>query len=142
MRPEAPSPDDRERAERLREVLDALFEVNASMGVPVIVEGKRDKAALRGLGFTGEIVALHGGLPIYEFCEQISNRCSRVVLLFDWDTEGEGLMRKVGDGLAGHWEEHSRFREILKVLCQKDVKDIEGIPGLLRRLEGDEGPWQ
>ena len=44
--------------------------------------------------------------------------------------------------LKGHWEEFSSFRELLKVLCQKEIKDIEGIPKLLRRLEGNEGPWQ
>lgn len=27
-------------------------------------------------------------------------------------------------------------REIIKILCKKDVKDIEGIPKLLLRLEG------
>jgi len=28
------------------------------------------------------------------------------------------------------------FREIIKILCQKDIMFIEGIPKLLRRLEG------
>jgi 5S rRNA maturation endonuclease (ribonuclease M5) len=135
-----PSIADAERAERLREVLDALFEVNKT--VPIIVEGKKDAAALRKLGFLGEIVTLHRGKSMYEFCEDIAGKCRRVVLLLDWDPEGEGLMQKVGMDLKGHWEEHSRFRDLLKVLCQKEVKDIEGIPRLLRRLEGNEGSWQ
>jgi 5S rRNA maturation endonuclease (ribonuclease M5) len=127
------------RAERLREVLEALYAANRS--VPIIVEGKNDAAALRRLGFTGEIITLYRGRSVYEFCEDISGRYRRVVLLLDWDPEGEGLMKKVGMDLKGHWEEHSRFRETLKVLCQKEVKDIEGIPGLLRRLEGNEEAW-
>jgi hypothetical protein len=30
------------------------------------------------------------------------------------------------------------------MLCQKEIKDIEGIPKLLKRLEGNENiyPWQ
>jgi 5S rRNA maturation endonuclease (ribonuclease M5) len=131
-----PTVADTERAERLREVLDALFEANRT--VPIIVEGKRDAGALRSLGFIGEIITLHRGRTMYEFCEDIAHRYGRVVLLLDWDPEGEGLMQKVGGELKGHWEEHSRHRELLKVLCQKEVKDIEGIPKLLRRLGGDE----
>jgi hypothetical protein len=46
----------------------------------------------------------------------------------------------VSDNLSGHWEEFSAFRGIIKILCQKDIKDIEGIPKLLGRLEGDEYP--
>ncbi|MCK7512963.1 MAG: hypothetical protein MZV70_59045 [Desulfobacterales bacterium] len=64
-RPSAPLRDvpplitDYERAERLREVLQALYEVNKR--VPVVVEGKRDVSALRRIGLIGDIVTLHGG---------------------------------------------------------------------------------
>jgi 5S rRNA maturation endonuclease (ribonuclease M5) len=146
MRPERrvkdapPSVSDQERAERLRLVLEDLNEVNRL--VPVIVEGKRDASALRMLGFAGEIITFNRGKPVYDFCEEIAGRYHRVVLLMDWDREGEGLLRKVGRELAGHWEEFAPLRSVLKVLCQKDVKDIEGIPALLRRLEGVEASRQ
>jgi 5S rRNA maturation endonuclease (ribonuclease M5) len=122
------------RAERLWEVLEALREVNKA--VPVIVEGKRDASALRRLGLVGEVVTLHAGKPIYDFCEDIAEKYQRVVILLDWDTRGEALNRKLGRNLKGHWEEFAAFRDILRILCQKDVKDIEGIPKLLERLEG------
>ncbi|MEK6651970.1 MAG: hypothetical protein AABY50_03470, partial [Nitrospirota bacterium] len=51
--------DNMERASRLREVFEALCERNKN--VPVIVEGKRDAAALRELGLDGEIITLHSG---------------------------------------------------------------------------------
>lgn len=131
-----PSLEDMERASRLREVLEALYEVNKK--VPVIVEGKRDAMALRKLGLTGEVIILHSGNNLYEFSEDISERFERVVILLDWDDKGEHLSKTLQKHLRGQWEEFSPFREILRILCQKDIKDIEGIPKLLGKLEGDE----
>jgi 5S rRNA maturation endonuclease (ribonuclease M5) len=125
---------DADRADRLREVLQALYEVNKR--VPVIVEGRRDVNALRKIGLVGDIITLHSGKGLYEFCEDISERFNRVILLLDWDDKGEKLFRSLSEGLAGLWEEFSPIREVLKVLCQKDIKDIEGIPGLMERLAG------
>lgn len=129
---------DVERAERLREVLEAIKEVNRL--VPLIVEGRKDASALRRLGIEGEIVALHGGKTFYDFCEDLMDRHSKVVLLMDWDPKGEQLSQELGRRLKGHWEEFAPLREMLRILCQKDVKDIEGIPKLLRKLEGQRGP--
>lgn len=128
-------PEDIERASRLREVFDALYALNLS--TPVIVEGKRDASALRKLGLTGDIFILHGGRGIYDFCEEISEKYHRVIILLDWDERGESLHKTLCRLLHGQWEEFSAFRELMKILCQKDIKDIEGIPKLLRRLESD-----
>lgn len=131
-----PSNNDLERASRLREVLEALYEINKK--VPVIVEGKRDAMALRKLGLMGDIITLHRGVNLYEFCEDISERYDKVIIVLDWDNKGESLNKALHKHLRGLWEEFSGFREILRILCQKDIKDIEGIPKLLNKLEGDE----
>jgi 5S rRNA maturation endonuclease (ribonuclease M5) len=130
--------DDVERAERLRKVIEALYEANKS--IPIIVEGNRDLSALRMLGLTGEIITLHRGKSLYEFCSDIAERFQKVILLLDWDKKGENLNKNISMHLNGHWEKFSFFRELFKVHCQKEIKDIEGIPKLLRRLEGNEGP--
>ncbi len=133
--PLPPDIKDTERAERLREVLEDLKEANRF--VPVIVEGPRDKRALKKLGLVGEIITFHRGKPMYEFCEDVAVHHDRLVLLMDWDTEGERLQGKLGRELKGHWEEFASFRSLLKILCQRDVNDVEGMPKLLMRLEGD-----
>ena len=135
-RPKIPSGNDFERAARLREVMDALYEINKK--VPVIVEGKKDAIALRKLGIAGEIITLHRGNNIYEFCEDILERFHKVIILLDWDEKGESLNKTLNAYLNGIWEGYSGFRELLKILCRKDIKDIEGIPKLLQKLEGDE----
>lgn len=128
-----PSEEDKERAERLREVLAALSEINEV--IPVIVEGKNDVNALKKLGLSGEIITLHRGASLYDFCEEIAEKFSRVVLLTDWDEKGEMLHSSLVRNLSGHYEDFAPIRGMLKMLCQKDIKDIEGIPKLLERLE-------
>jgi 5S rRNA maturation endonuclease (ribonuclease M5) len=134
-----PSSSDFERAERVREIIEYLCDVNER--APVIVEGKKDAAALRGLGVEGDIITLHNGKNLYDFCDDIARRFHRVILLLDWDKKGEDLNRILSRHLKGQWEEFSSIRDLLKILCQKEIKDIEGIPKLLRRLEGNENPW-
>jgi 5S rRNA maturation endonuclease (ribonuclease M5) len=129
-----PSITDLERAERIREVMEMLDEANKKY--PVIVEGKKDARALRDLEITGDIITFHRGKSLYEFCEDIADSFTNVVVLMDWDTQGETLQKSITENLKGHWETHANIRELLKILCQKDVNDIEGIPKLLLRLEG------
>ena len=128
--------NDFERAERLKKVFETLYEINKR--IPVIVEGRRDVNALRKIGLVGDIIAIHGGKGLYEFCEDIAERFHSVILIIDWDEKGEVLYKTVSKHLNGLWEEFSVFREIIKVLCQKDIRDIEGIPSLLERLAGTE----
>lgn len=128
---------DMERADRLREVLELLKDINRD--VPIIVEGKKDAEALRELGIKGKIITLHSGKSIYDFCEDIAaGNFQRIIILLDWDERGESLYKTLCKLMDGIWEEFSGFREIIKILCQKDIKDIEGMPKLLRRLNADE----
>jgi len=129
-----PTTEDLERAERLREIIEALCEANKRF--PVVVEGKKDVQALRKLGLSGDIIPLHSGKGLYEFSEELARQFSKVILLLDWDAKGEALYASLTDNLHGHWEEYSAFRELFKMICQKDIKDIESIPALLLRLEG------
>ncbi len=104
--------------------------------MPIIVEGKKDKKALRDLGFDGEIITLHSGKSIYEFAETIANKYEKIILLFDWDSKGEELYSKVGEELQGMWEEFASIRELLKLLCQKEIAEVEDIPSLFKRIAG------
>ena len=135
-----PSVTDIERAERLRKVIEALHEINQI--IPVIVEGKKDASALRKLGLIGEIITLHNGKSLYDFCTDIEDRFHRVIILVDWDKKGKDINKTLSENLKGHWEEFSSFRKLLKLLCQKEISVIEAIPKLLERLEGNETTWQ
>lgn len=134
-----PSINDLERAERLKLAIEELYEKNKK--VPIIVEGKKDVKALRELGLIGDIITLHRGKNLYDFCEAIEEQFPKVIILLDWDKNGNNLYKTLSENLKGHWEEFSWFRELLRLLCQKDISTVEGIPKLLERLTGDERPW-
>jgi len=123
---------DTERHERLIEIFQELAELNVH--TPVIVEGKRDAAALRELGLKGDIIVYNTGLSMHEFSESVLQEHAQVVLLMDWDSTGQTLQDKLAHELAGCWESNERYRRILRALCQKEIKDMEGVPGLIRRL--------
>lgn len=133
-----PTDDDKDRAERIRKIIETLIEANEKF--PVIVEGKKDADALIKLGLTGKIITLHNGRNLYDFSEDIVDNFVKVIILLDWDAKGETLYRSLTENLTGLWEGFSAFRELIKVLCQKDIKDVESIPKLLSRLEGIEYP--
>jgi len=134
-----PTSIDLERAERLRLTIEQLYEVNKLF--PVIVEGRRDEHALKKLGLIGEIIILHRGQNLYDFCIDIEERFQKIIILLDWDNNGDNLFKTLSENLKGHWEEFSWFRNLLRILCQKDICTVEGIPKLLKRLEGNERPW-
>jgi 5S rRNA maturation endonuclease (ribonuclease M5) len=125
-----------DRGERLKNVLQAVFEANKH--VPVVVEGRRDAEALRKLGFTGKIISFHSGKSVYDFCEDLAEKYDSVILLMDWDETGDQLFSALSENLSGYWEQFSSFRYDIRAFCQKDIKDIEGVPGLLERLTGEQ----
>ena len=130
-----------ERAERIREILGRLIDLNDF--IPVIVEGKNDASALRSLGLKGEIITLNRGRSLYEFCEDMAGRYPEVMLLTDWDPAGDALHTRLGEGLRGMWEAYEIIRAALRALTQKDIGAVEGIPALLRRLEdAPADPWR
>ncbi len=130
--PPSPNMIDTERYERLLEIMQEIDEAS-HLGC-VIVEGKRDLDALRILGVEGEIITFNRGVSVHEFCEQVLAQYSSTVILMDWDGTGQKLQDRLCKEMPGAWEPYSHLRRVLKMLCQKEIRDIEGIPGLVRRL--------
>jgi 5S rRNA maturation endonuclease (ribonuclease M5) len=131
---------DPEWSDLLIRILRDLKEINRL--VPIIVEGKRDRHALRRLGFSGEIILLHTGKGLYEFSEEILRRYDRVVILLDWDQRGSQLYQKLTSLLKGHYEEFAIFRDTLISLCSSEIQTVEEIPRILNKILRDSlGPF-
>ncbi len=62
---------------------------------PIIVEGDHDVAALRSIGFKGEIIKLNDGNRIDDFCMKISSMYREVILLTDFDRKGKALKERL-----------------------------------------------
>jgi len=123
----------KETLEQVEELLDELRGCSSS-GVPILVEGADDERALRKLDVKEKIFRISSGSKtLLNFLENLAG-FEQIIILTDFD--------RAGDKLAGFCAEHLRrlgvepimdIREKLKALLRKDVKDIQGLAGFLRR---------
>ncbi|MDG6242963.1 MAG: toprim domain-containing protein [Methanolobus sp.] len=122
------------RLEMAEELLSELQEL-ADRDSIVVVEGKRDIAALKSLGLDGDLrPATHH--PLMHFCEELSKTGKKVVILTDWDRRGDILASKLVENLQslGSTPE-TRIRELIVSLVQKEIKDVESLPGYIGKLK-------
>ena len=118
----------RTKYENIIEELEALRE--ASVEIPVVVEGKNDEKALRCLGIEGEIFHISTGTPFYEFCEEIAGKYRDVILFTDTDAEGQKLARRFKSHMSQTGVRvNDRFRASL--MGKLDTHQVEH---LFRRL--------
>lgn len=129
--------------EFFEELEDLLQEMKQSSeeGIPILVEGKNDVNSLRELGIEGPIHEIpQGGKTVLHSLEELSEY-DEVIVLTDFDRRGEELnvfcerqLRKLGTEVI------SDFREKLRMLVGKVVKDIEGLSTFVKseRVARDE----
>ena len=111
---------------------------------PIIVEGPRDKRALKSLDFVGPIEVLNRGwnlervvAHLYETYGARNNSVggSSVCLLMDWDRTGGRLQRKLARLLEGF---DMLVDQAVRVVLQKNLKPetrvLESLHGLADRL--------
>ncbi len=126
---------------RADELLDDLYDLlddlrMENLNMPVIVEGEKDISSLRELGLKGEIIGLHGGLSLFNFCEAVSRKHKRVIVLTDWDRRGGTLCRRLQEGFdANGVRSDLGFRRNLAIMCRKDVKDVQSLPSYIMTLK-------
>ncbi len=127
-------------AERLAHLEVALERLRRTAeGAAVLVEGRRDVAALEALGVGGTHITLHRGIAIEALIDELARRTEeegwpRLVLLLDWDRTGGRLMKRLRDGLMGRigLDVECRRRLARAVHC-KCVEDIPAEVATLRR---------
>jgi 5S rRNA maturation endonuclease (ribonuclease M5) len=121
-----------EETERLLEQLRVMSE----SGTPIIVEGRRDEAALRRLGVKGRVYCLKArGESRHDFLERLDGTRDAIVLT-DFDREGkkletwlykELLLRGVKSDL--------KLWNRIRMLARTEVRSVEELPAFVRALE-------
>lgn len=105
-------------------VIESLVEKNEN--IPVIVEGIRDRRALRKIGLSGEIIVFNSGESISDFSERISKYYTEVILLFDNDKRGGYLTKTVASILTSRGVKVIlEFREM--IFSFSEMKGVEEI---------------
>lgn len=99
---------------------------------PIVVEGEKDVHALRQLGMTGEILTVHAGYNLVDFCDEVASRYEEVILLTDWDKQGGRLSATICKNLGGRTRCLTEFRALFA--RNSMVKDVEGLPSFLHSM--------
>jgi len=95
----------------------------------IIVEGKKDKAALEFFGATN-IYCLNK--PIYQVIEDVALRHKGIVILTDLDNEGKKLYGKLSSGLQRYGCKIDHFfREFL--FKNTKLRQIEGLVNYVKK---------
>ena len=105
-------------------------------GFPIVVEGRRDEAALRKLGVTGPVLCLKAaGESRLRFLEKLDG-CHQVVLLTDFDREGGELHAWLYHELSnlGIRADDMLWRKI-KALARTEIRSVEELPSFAHSLE-------
>ncbi|MGH2670380.1 MAG: hypothetical protein ACRDH5_14910, partial [bacterium] len=102
---------------------------------PVLVEGRRDRAALARLGCEGGVIVFNDGASLIDTADRISREHAAIILLLDWDRTGGSIHRRMKEALEALGVRcDERYRKELAVLVSKETKSLEGVPGYLSRL--------
>ncbi len=133
------------KEEKIAAILEDLKE-EAEKGTPILVEGKKDIAALRALGVEGKMMTVKTGgksfLDTVSNIEQLSDKSA--ILLLDFDRRGkEGTKRLKRDLEYVGVKPNIRFWILLSSLVGKEVQCVESMVkylDTLRRKIGDESP--
>ncbi len=133
----------REGEEAFEEFLDlwATFKADSEEARSVVVvEGERDRRALRRLGLEGRILLVHRGETIAQTAQRLVGQNRRVIVLTDWDSEGGQFARRLREFLEAErvdldLEYRRRFARILR----GELVHVEGLYGWARRLAERQG---
>lgn len=121
-----------EEAERIFEELRA----RSNAGVPIIVEGRRDEAALRRLGIAGKVHCLKArGESRHEFLDRLDGT-KQAIVFTDFDREGKKLETWLYKELSQRGVKSDLKLWIrMRSLARTEVRSVEELPSFIRTLE-------
>ena len=121
-----------EETARIFEELRAMSE----SGIPIIVEGRRDEAALRRLGINGTVYCLKArGESRHDFLERLDGTPDAIVLT-DFDREGKKLETWLYKELSQRGiKSDLKLWSRIKSLARTEVHSVEELPKFVSALE-------
>lgn len=123
------------KIEETERILDEL-RMQSETGVPIIVEGRRDEAALRRLGIAGKVHCLKArGESRHEFLDRL-NGTKEAIVLTDFDREGKKLETWLHKELSQRGVKSDLKLWIrMRSLARTEVRSVEELPSFIRALE-------
>ena len=127
--------NDDERLEVIEEILDALQEMSDTH--IALIEGNKDRRSLDNLGLCDlrTIEVQREGGPLRS-AERVAEMGMPAIILTDWDDRGNRIekdLKEQLDALCVRYD--TDIRERLRDVCIKDIKDVESLDSLYKRLK-------
>jgi len=110
--------------QEISEIKDFVSHLNSMEESVVIVEGKRDSAALKKIGFSGKVLEFHKFGGMINFADSVA-RHENLILLFDGDRKGRYLTRKTIRLLQRRTNIDLRFKRKLTSITKGKIRFIE-----------------
>jgi 5S rRNA maturation endonuclease (ribonuclease M5) len=110
--------------QEISEIKDFVSHLNSMEESVVIVEGKRDSAALKKIGFSGKVLEYHKFGGMINFADSVA-RHENLILLFDRDRKGRYLTRKTIRLLQRRTNIDLRFKRKLTSITKGKIRFIE-----------------
>jgi len=114
--------------QEISEIKDFVSHLNSMEESVVIVEGKRDSAALKKIGFSGKVLEYHKFGGMINFADSVA-RHENLILLFDRDRKGRYLTRKTIQLLERRTNIDLRFKKKLTSITKGKIRFIEQLVG-------------
>ena len=105
----------------IKKFMDSL---NSQTNCVVVVEGKRDAAALVKLGYSGKILEFHRFNGMIKFADSAA-KYRKLILLLDGDRKGKYLTKKIIDLLEHRTKIDLLFKKKLVSITKGKIRFIE-----------------
>ena len=127
--------NDDERLEILEEILDTLQEMSDTH--IALIEGNKDRRSLDNLGLSDlRTIEVQRGGGSLRSAERVAEMGLPAIILTDWDDRGNRIekdLKEQLDALCVRYD--TDIRERLRDVCIKDIKDVESLDSLYKRLK-------
>ncbi len=110
--------------QEVQDVRNFILLLNSQVDSVVIVEGKRDSAALKKLGFSGKVLELHKFGGMIKFVDSVA-KYQRLIILLDGDRTGRYLTGKIIEQLQHRTKVDLSFKRKLVSITKGKITFIE-----------------
>jgi len=100
--------------------------LNSKKDSIIVVEGKRDSAALKKLGFSGKICEFHSFKGLVKFADSVDSY-KQMILLLDLDRKGRYLTSRIISQLEHRIRIDLSFKRKLAMITKGKIRHIEDL---------------
>lgn len=108
------------------QIHDLIASLNSRRDSIVVVEGKKDEAALVHLGYAGNICQFHKFKGLTNFADSVS-RYRRLIVLLDSDRKGAYLTKRILSQLEHRMIVDLSYRRRLTAITKGKIRHVEDL---------------